>query len=361
MAGCGMAGRRRAKSQTKIEKQERAEEAGCLFPAFSVCWPRDTYFTPSDHILQGQGIPFKEQLLKEKIKTFFCILFLICVLPYLITICLKEKNQEPKVEETIADLPGEGDMDVENYLLGVLAAEISVNYEPETIKAQAVIARTNLMAAIEAGTDLPESLSREELQKLWGEEGFTDGYQKLAKAVEGTRGVVMTYQGSYPYAAYHAVSAGYTRSAKEALGNENMPWLEGTDSRTDIPSEDFLKVVFFEKKEFVQRLRSAFGEIALSEENPLENIAVAARDGGEYVLQIDVGGKTVSGEEFRNALELPSACLYYKEVEGKIRIVTKGLGHGLGMSQYGANVLAKGGSSYRDILNYYFKNIEISD
>lgn len=299
--------------------------------------------------------------MKEKIKTFFCILFLVCVLPYIITICLKEKAGEAKTEETIADLPGEEKMDVENYLLGVLAAEIPVNYELEAIKAQAVIARTNLMAALKADTELPESLSREALLKLWGEEGFTDGYQKLAKAVEGTRGIVMTCQGSYPYAAYHAVSAGYTRSAREALGNDNMPWLEETDSRMDIPSEDFLKVVFFEKKEFAQRLQSAFGDAVISEENPLENITVSARDSGEYVLQIAIGEKTVSGEEFRNALELPSACLYFKEVEGKIRIVTKGLGHGLGMSQYGANVLAKGGSDYREILNYYFKNIEISD
>ena len=89
--------------------------------------------------------------MKEKIKTFFCILFLICVLPYLITICLKEKNQEPKAEETIADLPGEGDMDVENYLLGVLAAEISVNYEPETIKA---LARQTTMGRVGTAEDI---------------------------------------------------------------------------------------------------------------------------------------------------------------------------------------------------------------
>lgn len=299
--------------------------------------------------------------MREKIKTFFCILFLVCVLPYIITICLKEKTEETQTEETIANLSGEGDIDVENYLLGVLAAEIPVDYELEAIKAQAVIARTNLMAALEAGTEPPESLSREALLKLWGEEGYAGSSQKLAKALEGTRGVVLTYEGSYPYAAYHAVSAGRTRSAKEALGNDNMPWLEGTDSMMDIPSKDYLKVVFFEKKEFVDHLRSAFGDLSLSEENPLEQLTVSARDSGEYAIQITIGDRTLSGEEFRNALELPSACLYLKEVEGKIRIVTKGFGHGLGMSQYGANVLAEGGSDYRDILNYYFKNIEISD
>ena len=112
---------------------------------------------------------------------------------------------------------------------------------------------------------------------------------------------------------------------------------------------------------FLDRLKAAFGDVPVSEEHPLEAVAISARDGGEYALEVAIGEKTVSGEEFRNGLELPSACLYLKEVEGKIRIVTKGLGHGLGMSQYGANVLAKEGSGYRDILNYYFKNIEISD
>ena len=327
--------------------------------------------------------------MKEKIKTFFCVLFLACSLPYIITLCLqgkegqsgvfqnvtsqktdgKQEGEEEKEnskeksseEEAGSEVKSQEDLDIEAFLVGVVAAEIPLDYELEALKAQAVIARTNLKSAIEQGEELPESLSQEELLDMWGEEGYLDHYQRLSKAVESTRGVVMQYQGNYPYAAFHAVSAGRTRNAKEALESDAMPWLEGTDSTKDIPSEEFLKVTFFEKKEFAESLKTSFSELEMNEEAPLEGIEITTRDSGDYVITIVCNGKELKGEEFRNALGLPSACFYIKEVEGKIRIVTKGLGHGLGMSQYGANVMAQEGSSYKDILNYYFKNIEISD
>ncbi|MCI8281485.1 MAG: SpoIID/LytB domain-containing protein [Lachnospiraceae bacterium] len=317
--------------------------------------------------------------MKEKIKTFFCVLFLACSLPYIITLCLQGKEGQPNIvqnnasektdtkqdgkeeKESDVEAMGREDLDIEEFLVGVVAAQIPMNYASEALKAQAVIARTNVKAALEQDEELPESLSQEKLLDMWGEEGYLDNYQRLSKAVESTRGVVMRYQGNYVYAAFHAVSAGRTRNAKEALESDHMPWLEGTDSTSDIPSEEFLKVTFFEKKEFAERLKTSFPELEINEEAPLEGMEITARDSGDYVLKMTYNGMELEGEEFRNALRLPSACLYIKEVEGKIRIVTKGLGHGLGMSQYGANVMAGEGSSYEDILNYYFKNIEISD
>ena len=309
--------------------------------------------------------------MKEKIKTLFCVVFLMCALPYIITTYLQGKEAEDLSKDTgseavlsaniAGDLEIPENLDVEEYLIGIVAQEIPISYETETLKAQAVIARTNLMAALEQGTELPESMSRERLMELWGEEGFSDNYSRLSEAVAATAGVVMTYQNSYLYAAFHAVSAGSTRNAEEALGNTKMPWLAGVDSSMDIPSEDYLTVIFLEKQEFLQRLKTVFGELPLTEDAPLEGFVIAVRDSADYVVQVTMGEVTVTGEEVRKALSLSSACFYIKEVEGQIRIVTKGLGHGLGMSQYGANVLAKDGSDYRAILNYYFKNIEISD
>lgn len=370
----------------------------------------------------------QEQHMREKIKTFFCILFLACALPYIITLCFQGKegkeaflpmadsnpstegsNEEKEGKEEKPDVQeseqehssenkeqpdaqaeeggaesketsdaqaGEGgaesketsdaqaeeeDEELEEYLAGVVAAQMPLEYEMEALKAQAVIARTTLRAAQEQGTEPPQSLNKEELLKLWGEEGYLENYQKAMEAVAATREIVITYEGAYPYAAFHAVSAGKTRSAAEALGNEQMPWLAGTDSMQDIPAEDYLKVTFFDKKDFARRLITVFGDITVSDENPLQDLELTARDSAEYVTKVTCQGQEVTGEEFRSALELPSACLYLKEVEGKIRIVTKGLGHGLGMSQYGANAMAKQGSSFQEILKTYFKNIEISD
>ena len=261
-----------------------------------------------------------------------------------------------KLNTDILDSEG---FDIEEYLVGVVAAEMPLDYETEALKAQAVLARTNSMAAMEQGGELPQAISQEELLKRWKETGYSQNYQRAVQAVEATRGVVLTYQDDYPYAAFHAVSAGATRDAKEALGEE-MPWLTSVDSTLDIPAENYLKVTFFEKEDFVQKLEQLF-DVEIEEENFLDQLQMTARDAAGYVTEVTWGETTVSGEEFRNCYGLPSACMYLKEVEGKIRAVTKGLGHGLGMSQYGANAMAKEGSDYRTILGYYFKNIEISD
>ncbi len=298
--------------------------------------------------------------MKEKIKTFFCVLILLGALPYIITSVLQGKAG---VEKETSILPAknqtEEKKDIEESLMGIVAKEMPITYEMEALKAQAVIARTNLMAALENGEELPEAVSREELMKLWGSDDSGRNYQRVTEAVKATEGVVITCQGDYIYAAFHAVSAGKTRNAAEALKNEKMPWLAGTDSREDVSSEDYLKVVFLEKEEFRRRLKQTYPEAAPEKENPLDGITIDSRDGGDYVIQMKIGEKIISGEDFRNALELNSACFYLKEVEGKVRIVTKGLGHGLGMSQYGANELAGQGAAYSEILGRYFKNVTI--
>ena len=169
----------------------------------------------------------------------------------------------------------------------------------------------------------------------------------------------MYYDGKPIHAAFHAVSAGKTRDAREALQREDEPYLAQADSAMDIPSPDFLKVVFMEKEEFYSKLKEACPELEAAPENILESVVVETRDSSGYATQVKIGEKTVAGEEFRGYLGLNSACFSLKEVENKVRIVTKGLGHGLGLSQYGANELAKEGKNYKEILKHYYKDISI--
>lgn len=308
--------------------------------------------------------------MKEKIKTFLCIVVLVGALPYIITVLFQGKDlgksQEEfflteQMESTEGNNVTPENINIEEYVLGMVANEMPISYETEALKAQAVIARTNLLAAIENSEELPETISREKILKLWEDEGSRRNYQRLTEAVEDTENKVMTYQGKYIYAAFHAVSAGATRNAKTSLGTDTMPWLESVDGTADIPSNDYLTVLFWEKPEFIQRLQTAFPDVVFDHENPLANIVMEGRDEGAYVTWIKIGEKSITGEDFRNALGINSACFYLKEVEGKIRIVTKGLGHGLGMSQYGANEMAKNKGTYLEILSYYFKNVEITD
>ena len=114
-----------------------------------------------------------------------------------------------------------------------------------------------------------------------------------------------------------------------------------------------------EKTELAEKLQKADNSLVLNPDEIPGNIQIIARDDSGYVTQVQIGTVTLSGEQFRQYLDLNSACFYIKEVEGQVRILTKGLGHGLGLSQYGANEMAKKGKDYKEILNYYYKGVEL--
>lgn len=305
--------------------------------------------------------------LKEKLKTFLAVCVLILATPYIITLLFqgRETSTEAEKAETIMErnlLPQEKkdgqDMDEEEYLAGIVAEEISLDYEMEAIKAQTVIARTALKRALDYGEEMPESMSREEMLSLWGQNGFGQNYQTLENAIAATEGEILVWEEEPIQAAFHAVSAGKTRDAGEALGN-SLPYLSSVDSSMDIPSHDYLKVVFLEKSDLADKLNAACENANLTAEDVAGKISVSKRDSSEYALEVMIGEQIMAGEEVRDCLGLNSACFSIKEVEGKVRIVTKGMGHGLGLSQYGANEMAKAGSSYKEILQYYYKGIEI--
>lgn len=292
---------------------------------------------------------------------------LVLAAPYIITLLFQGNETSAETEKTeaiIAEklLPQEKadgqEMDEEEYLAGIVAEEISLEYQPEAVKAQTVAARTALKRALMNDTELPQSMSREEMLSLWGQDGFEKNYQVLEEALAATEGEIMTWENEPIYAAYHAVSAGKTRDGKEALGAE-LPYLSSVDSSMDIPSHDYLKVVFMGKKELADKLNQACPKAGVTEESLAEQVVVTKRDASEYVLEVAVGEETMAGEDFRDCLDLNSACFSIKEVEGKMRIVTKGMGHGVGMSQYGANEMAKAGSDYKEILKYYYKDVTV--
>lgn len=305
--------------------------------------------------------------LKEKIKTFLSVCVLVVAIPYIVTLLFQGKDTkegEQAMEQLIkqetpliVELNGQ-QLEVEEYLAGIVALEIPLDSEPEAIKAQAVIARTELLGAVEAQGTLPDAMSLKEMLTLWGQDGFEKNYQVLEEAIKDTEGEVLLWKEKLIQPAFHAVSAGQTRKAKEALGIK-QPYLKNVDSKVDISSPNYLKVVFFEKNALTEKLKQACPDAELSAETIIDQIIVSKRDSSDYVLEVQVGTAVITGEEFRNCLGLNSACCFLKEVEGQIRIVTKGLGHGLGLSQYGANQMAKEGGGYKDILTYYYSNTKV--
>ena len=289
----------------------------------------------------------------EKIKTIASIVIIIICLPYLITFALQgdilNHDGDASLQTTEQDT---------EQLVRILAAEIPLDYEEEAIKAQAVIARTNLQYARKHQEPEPEGIAEEELRKIWGE-AYQKNYQILKKCVEETASQVATYEKKIVQLPYHAVSAGKTREAGKS-GAEKWSYIKSTDCSEDVKSERFLRVSWLEKGQYLSKLKQAYPELKFSETDMEANAAVKKRDSADYVLTVKLPGKTVSGEEFVKALSLPSACFTVKEIDGQVRIVTKGYGHGFGMSQFAANELALEGKDYQEILKKFYKSIKIN-
>lgn len=293
--------------------------------------------------------------MKDKIKTFFSVCVLVVAVPYIITLLFQGSETSPAqkhIEKIKKENEKESEIDIEEYIKGVAAKQISLESETETLKAQAVLARTMVVKAQEEGRQLPQSMEAEELLELLGQKGFEEKYSSLEAAVADTKGEILVWQEKPAEVAYHAVSAGKTR------GSQEVSYLKSVESSWDISSPDYLKVVFLEKAEVAEKLQKE-NKLELKPEEIPGNIQITGRDESGYVTEVKIGEVSLTGEQMRNCLGLNSACFYIKEVEGQVRILTKGLGHGLGLSQYGANEMAKEGKDYKEILKYYYQGLEV--
>lgn len=296
----------------------------------------------------------------EKVKTIISLVIIIICLPYLVTFVvqgdfLNDSGQEESMQEKEES---QSDEDTDE-LVRILANEIPLYFEKETLKAQAVVARTNLAYAKDNDQPEPERLSREELRERFGGKEYQKYYELLKSCVEETAGECATYEGKAVQLPYHFVSAGKTRALSNKDGKSSMPYLKSVSSMADLRSEWFLKIEFLSKKQFRNKLRSAYADVKFPEEDIEKMASVSKRDIASYVLEVQLPGKTITGEEFRNVFALNSTCFSMKEVDGQVRIVTKGYGQGYGMSQFGANEMAKKGSGYKEILGYYYNGVKI--
>lgn len=249
--------------------------------------------------------------------------------------------------------------DMEVYLPMMLCREIPWDYEEEMLKAQAVLIRSSLYLRLE-NKELDQTELKENLENYKNnsqKEQYQMAYKRMEKAVNATKGQVISYQGEICSGVFHRVSAGQTREGSEVLQDTKMSFLKSVDSSQDIQSEDYLHGHYFTEEALKDRLLEIYPDIELSDQPLTEQIVVEKRDSQEYVLEIRVGSVTVPGEEFRNNLEFSSSNFTVQNLDGKIRFLCKGLGHGLGLSQYGGNELAKEGKTYEQIIFTYFPDV----
>lgn len=274
---------------------------------------------------------FKKNLVK-KINRMLTILLAVLLVPLFITIFYQRMQLEELLGTINRSQENEEDAD---RLICIVAKEIGADAPFECIKAQCVIARTNLFSAEETGTVFLEQMTIEELHELW-DECFPENYAKFEEAVRSTEGETLQYKNHYIYAAFHAVSAGTTRNMKELYPDSEMPYLVSVPCYEDVGSKDYLSVLYLEKE-----------------------IKILEKDSAGYVIKAEMDGQSYSGEEIREILSLKSANFTVTPKGKKVRIVTKGHGHGFGLSQHTAFKMAEEGADYKTILSYFFPGAEL--
>ncbi|MBQ3552501.1 MAG: stage II sporulation protein D [Clostridia bacterium] len=260
------------------------------------------------------------------------------------------------------------EMALEEYLIGVVAAEMPVSFEMEALKAQAVAARTFTLRHIPAFSGTPCSSradictnssccqawrSESDMKKNWGD-SYDDNAARIENAVAATTGMVITYEGELIEALYHSSSGGFTEYAQNVFAHAK-PYLVGVSS----PDTDYEKSYTFTIDELTEKLNNAFKGASIT--SLKTDLAILSRYESGRVESVRIGKKIVSGRELRQALNLSSAAFSYRYDGKNIIITTKGFGHGVGMSQYGANAFAENGYTYDEILKHYYKGVSLID
>lgn len=257
------------------------------------------------------------------------------------------------------------------YTCGSTAAEMPLSYEKEALKAQAVACFTNALRLKNtqstdetlSGADISDDtgthqgyISKEERKEKWGD-SFEEYENKLEDIVKEVQNEVITYKGELCTASFFAISSGSTENAQNIWGNR-IPYLVSVKSNGDTLSPDYSTVSKYTKdllKEPLKRLGvSLDGDFDMK-----KLIEVKKVSDSKTVLSALVCDKEFTGEEIRNAFSLRSPCFSVKCDDSGVTFTVLGYGHGVGLSQYGANYMAKNGSDYKEILKHYYKGVSI--
>lgn len=289
--------------------------------------------------------------MRYRIEKLGCYVLIVILLPYIVTIFLNGPilTSSVKAEEVMVKVKKENEnyitMSLKDYGIGILAREISAAYEIEALKSQAIIIRTRIYKKYsENGSDIvldEEFLTQSDMEEVWGIARFADNYRKLETAWKETEGQVLTYEGQIIYTPFFSLSNGTTRDGEEVFGKE-YPYLKMKDCPLDIEETKQVQTVTLEKEE-------------------VDKLEIISCDTAGYVLKVKVGKEEINGEEFRQNYNLASSCFFVQEYEGKIRITTRGVGHGVGLSQNTAHRMAEEGKTANEILKYFYEGCEINE
>ncbi len=250
-----------------------------------------------------------------------------------------------------------------DYVLGSVAAEMPGNYEKEALKAQAVACYTYACRKkyyssenydITDNSKIDQSyLSYKELKEKWGDK-YKENKEKIGECVKSVLGQVLIYENKPCLALYHAVSSGVTNSAKDVFGSD-VKYLIPKDSSFDKNCEFYKKETFYPKQEIKDILKKEYKDIDFD----TEAVSKINKSDSGLVTDITLYGKNIEGYKLKTLLNLRSQTFDITVNENGFTFTTYGYGHGVGMSQYGAQCLAKSGSTYKEILMHYYADCSL--
>ena len=265
-------------------------------------------------------------------------------------------------------------IDIEEYLYGVLSSEMPSTFDEEALKAQAIAARTYVIYKMENNITSGHKnsavctnsahcqayTSYDDLKKIKGEDWIKSDYVKVKKAVDDTKGQIVSYEEKAILPLYFSTSSGKTENSKDVFSTQ-YPYLVSVDSPYEENSPKYSTTYSIKKSKFIKYIKNIYPQINISLDKLDKEVSIVDRTDGGCVKVIEVGNVKISGTDMRKILNLNSANFTINYNNDEMNFIVKGYGHGVGMSQWGAEGMAKKGYKYYDILFHYFKGTDIKD
>lgn len=263
------------------------------------------------------------------------------------------------------------ELDLDTYLLGVVSAEMPANFEQEALNAQAICARTYTIYKIANGSkhenaDICDNsgccqawISKEDRLEKWNEEERNNNWTKIETAVNTTKGKIITYEGKPINAFFHSNSGGATDTASSVWGGTNYPYLQTVETSGEDAYSQYASEVLISREEFISKIKEYHDNFTIdfNQENQIEVIEYTE---GNRIKTIKIGNLNLSGVELRTLFGLKSANFQINIEEENIKFSVIGYGHGVGMSQTGADSMAKEGKTYEEIIKHYYTGVDIT-
>jgi len=290
----------------------------------------------------------------------------------------KKKVESIKVKVYITSEDRIQEMDLEEYVKCVVAAEMPADFELETLKAQAVAARTYVYARMKKiyspkddshndadictdHTHCQAWISRQDAMKKWGIFKANSNWKKVERAVVETEGIIIMHDGKIINPVFHSSSGGKTENSEDVWEGVQVSYLRSVPSAGEEVAPNYIYTITMKNEDFIEAVKKEYPDVKFEKENLIDDIEILDRTEGGNVKTLRIGNVEMKGTDLRRILSLRSADFKIEADDNdSLKITTIGYGHGVGMSQWGANHLAKIGGIYEEILKYYYSGVELT-